>query len=562
MRLSFVVGGVVLVLGVVGTGARTAEACGGFFCQRVPVDQSGEHLLFGIEDDGTVVAHIQIQYQGAAESFAWVLPLPAEPEVSVGAEEIFRTLRLTTEPRFGVQWEQTGQCQQPDFGSDADSDADADADADGDVTVLQEGPVGPYDRAVIQSDDAQALLGWLEDNDYDIPRVSLPEIESYVNGNFVFLALRLQKNRTVGDLVPVVVRFAEVGPCIPLRLTGIAATPDMPIYAFVLAEGRAVSTNFLDVEPNLAAVDWLTFGANYQDVVRRAVDEATGHAFVTEYAGSPSILGRAFWWEARYRTDDLRTLDDPIDFARELASQNLLGNPAMLRLLQQFIPKPAELVDVSDGQFYGCLECYAEALVGLEFDPEGFADAIQTNIIDPLVEAQAMVDRHPYLTRLHTTISPDEMTEDPIFRFNLDLGDVSNQHLAQGLAFCDPDHYRSEVRVRLTLPDGQVLFIDPSDPSPSILDDMPASARASHMGETGPGDTVYDNAEVIAGIIDAHYGTPLPDDGEVDADGDGIPDGGGGVAGGGCTVAQTRGGAVAFAIFAAALALLRRRRSR
>src|SRR5687768_1333853 len=75
---------------------RTAEACGGFFCQNVPVDQSGEHLLFSIEDDGTVVAHVQIQYQGAAESFAWVLPLPAEPEVSVGSDEIFRTLRGLT----------------------------------------------------------------------------------------------------------------------------------------------------------------------------------------------------------------------------------------------------------------------------------------------------------------------------------------------------------------------------------------------------------------------------------------------------------------------------------
>jgi hypothetical protein len=569
MKMTFVVGGVLLGLCVVGT--RSAEACGGFFCQNVPVDQSGEHLLFGIEDDGTVVAHIQIQYQGAAESFAWVLPLPSEPEVSVGSDEIFRTLRNLTDPQFYLRWNDRGECKEADqdYGSDADSDADADGDADGEVTVLQQGPVGPYERAVLQADDAQELLTWLEDNDYQIPAVSLPEIESYVNGDFVFLALRLQKDRSVGDLVPVVVRFEEVGPCIPLRLTSIAASPDMPIYAWVLADGRAVSTNFLDVEPNWAAIDWLRNGSNYEDVVRRAVDEATGHSFVTEYAGRASVLDGAFWWVGRYDLDAVRTLEDPAEFVQELISQGFSATSALLGLLQQFIPKPAELEDVSEQDFYNCLECYSDALVGLEFDPGAFADAIEEVIVGPLVEAQAMAGRHPYLTRLHTTISPEEMTEDPIFRFNLDLGDVSNVHQAEAETQCDPNHYRWEAPVRLTLPDGQVMFIDPGDPAPSTLEDMPASSRATQMGETGPGDSVYDNGEAIAGAIDAHFGRPLPDDGSVDSDGDGIPDvdeddipdGRGGVAGGGCTVAGTRRGAVAIGLLVAVAAILRRRRA-
>ena len=73
-----------VLLAAVVVSPRAAEACGGFFCSNVPVDQSGEHLLFGIEDDGTVVAQIQIQYEGAAEDFAWVLPLPERMSVSSG----------------------------------------------------------------------------------------------------------------------------------------------------------------------------------------------------------------------------------------------------------------------------------------------------------------------------------------------------------------------------------------------------------------------------------------------------------------------------------------------
>jgi len=512
-------------------GVRPVEACGGFFCSRVPVDQSGEHLLFGIEDDGTVVAHIQIQYQGAAESFAWVLPLPAEPEVGIGSDEIFRTLRAVTDPTFTVDWRTEGQCEQydRDYGADADSDADADADAD--VSVLQQGPVGPYQSAVIQSADAQAVVDWLGDNDYDVPALSLPEIASYTNANYVFLALRLLKDRSVGDLAPVVVRFAESGPCIPLRLTAIAAQPDMPIYAWVLAEGRAVSTNFLEVEPNWAAIDWLRGGYDYGSVVRRAVDEATGRAFVTEYAGTARKLQRVFWFEGRYRLEPLRTLDDPIEFVDEIMAQGFSGNSQMLELLRRFIPKPEELADVDDQSFYNCLPCYAEAIAQMAFDPNAFADAIQETIIDPLIEAQAMADRHPYLTRLYTAISPEEMTEDPIFRFNLDLGDVSNEHRAQAVRMCQPDLYSDEAPVALTLPDGTVMYLDGSGPPPSSFADMPASVRAWQRSETGPGVLHYDNEDAIAEAVGAYFGPPES------------------LAGGGCAVVPVpAGGAAAWGL--------------
>jgi hypothetical protein len=539
-----------LVLGVLAREGR-AEACGGFFCQSVPVDQSGEHLLFGIEDDGTVVAHIQIQYQGAAESFAWVLPLPAEPEITIGSDEVFRTLRGLTDPTFELNWSTEGVCEPshdrlPGGGADAAVGGEGEGEGEDGVTVLSLGPVGPYETAVLASDDAQALLTWLGDNQYVIPELSLPEIASYVNAGYLFLALRLQKDRSVGDLAPVVLRLPEDGPCIPLRLTAIAAMVDMPIYAWVLADGRAVSTNFLDVEPNWAAVSWISGGYNYEDVVRRAVDEATGHSFVTEYAGGSTILDQAFWFEGRYDLDALRTLDDPIAFLAELIAQGFSANSQLLSLLEQFIPEPDELVDVSEQDFYNCLECYADALVGMEFDPEGFAGAIQTVIIDPLVAAQELAARHPYLTRLHTTISPDEMTEDPLFRFNLDLGEVSNRHVADAVRLCQPDKREWEVPVRLTLPDGRVLFVEPSDADPSELTDMPASERASQLSESGPGEVLYENGDAIAGAIDAHFAEP--------------PSAGGPVGGGVCSAAGAEARRGWLALFAGALAALARRR--
>jgi hypothetical protein len=45
---------------------------------------------------------------------------------------------------------------------------------------------------------------------------------------------------------------------------------------------------------------------------------------------------------------------------------------------------------------------------------------------------QTLFDAHPYLTRLATFISPEEMTKDPLFVTNRLLSNVSNQHTAVG----------------------------------------------------------------------------------------------------------------------------------
>ena len=537
---------------------QRAETCGGFFCQNVPVDQSGEHLLFGIEDDGTVVAHIQIQYQGAAEDFAWVLPLPAVPVVSVGSDEVFRTLRALTDVRFNAIGDGPDAC----WDDDGDGGGgEGEGEGEGEVDVLQEGAVGPYDTAVVSSDDSEELMTWLTDHDYDIPRSARPAVESYVNDDYVFLALRLQKDRAVGDLRPIVVRFEETGPCVPLRLTAIAATPDMPIYVFVLADGRAVSTNYLDVEPNWAAINWLRGADNYADVVRRAVDEATGHALVTEMAGAAEVLTDAFYWEGRFDLDALRPLDDAMAFYEELMSQGFTRSADLYALMRRFIPKPESLDDVSDDEFYGCLECYADELEGTGVDSMAFADALQAEIVQPLVDAQALADRHSYLTRLYTAISPEEMTEDPIFRFNMDLGDVPNSHDVEIEAICNGEG-PAGATYRLTLPDGRILFVEPGDPGhpesdgQPTPDDMPASGRASQQSEAGPGSPLYDNGDDIDTIIEREYGAPseLPDDADV-------PDLRGHEAhGGACGALPSSDHEPAFALLLLALAAVLRRR--
>ena len=54
-----------------------------------PVNQQAERIIFSHEEDGSVTAVIQIQYQGPSEQFAWMLPVAGSPEISVSSDAAF-----------------------------------------------------------------------------------------------------------------------------------------------------------------------------------------------------------------------------------------------------------------------------------------------------------------------------------------------------------------------------------------------------------------------------------------------------------------------------------------
>ena len=81
--------------------ATNALACGGFFCSSIPVDQSKERIVFAIDDEaGEVEVHVQIFYAGPAPEFAWVVPVPAVPEVGVSSDQMFNLVSQMTQPTF------------------------------------------------------------------------------------------------------------------------------------------------------------------------------------------------------------------------------------------------------------------------------------------------------------------------------------------------------------------------------------------------------------------------------------------------------------------------------
>ena len=220
-----------------------ASACGGFFCNQVPIDQSGEHILFSVEDDGTIEAHVQIQYQGPSEDFAWIVPTPSRPEVGVGTATLFTRLTQLLQPQFILEWQEIGECWDDFLDDDLSPTAgggDGEPDRGG-VDVVETGEVGPYDFAVLQATDTEELFVWLQENEFFIPDDVQPFVDPYVMmGNEIhFVAFKLSKDSDAGDIQPVTLRYEGTEPMIPIQLTAIATTPDMGVTAHVLGDPRA-----------------------------------------------------------------------------------------------------------------------------------------------------------------------------------------------------------------------------------------------------------------------------------------------------------------------------------
>lgn len=280
LKLSFV-----LLLGLFIIPLASVSACGGLFCQNVPVDQQAERIIFTVNSDDTITAYVQINYTGSAPDFSWVVPVPSVPELDVAEIESFDELSTLTAPVFIPP-------TMPDC-APIMMMAQSVRMEDGAVEVLASGAVGPYNYDVITSPDPRALISWLRDNDYRVTTEMEPLIVVYSQEGMVFLAMKLQADEGAEDIQPVVMTYNSTEPMIPLRLTAVAANPNMTVLTWIFADAQMKPTNYAhpvvkdeDIRTSFGSFD----GTNYINLVDMTVDLYEGRALITEYAMPTSDL--------------------------------------------------------------------------------------------------------------------------------------------------------------------------------------------------------------------------------------------------------------------------------
>jgi len=543
---------------------RSANACGGLFCNArppdpfapLPVAQNGENVVFSITKDPaggapTLQAHIQILYTGAAAKFSWVVPVDAAPELSTGTDRLFSQLASVTAPKFTTTTVIDGNCipappistgAAGSFGGTGTAGTTGGAGTTGTgggVMVNFQGAVGPFDAAVIKSDDATALKTWLTDNGYIISDQASGLIDVYVRENKFFVALKLLNGVGVRSIQPIVLTFRGTEACVPLRLTAIAANPDMPVLVWVLSDKRVAPRGYYEMTIDEASINWLQGGTNYfgtTGLVSKAANEAGGNAFVTEYAGPSTVAQRSVYVNGTINLTTLMMSMTPPTYVQQLIAMGLNSDPLMLPLLEKYIPMPDALKTmgstscgsssgtggtggggVTSSQFYANINCYWQNYAFPTYDLAGLTQAISDSIVTPRINAQMMIDGHSYLTRLNTFISPEEMTKDPFFFESKDLGNISNVHTAVVRTMCGAAEYMAcNAPQRIELSDGRIFWVRAGSKAatcqalpPTVLSNLPAAEVAFERAETGEGTRVLDNrAAIAAGIAASNASFP------------------------------------------------------
>ncbi|MEE2788814.1 MAG: DUF2330 domain-containing protein [Myxococcota bacterium] len=484
-------------------------ACGGLFCNNArPVNQAAERILFAVENEQITMV-VQIQYEGPPSDFGWLLPVPADTEYALASEELFVQLDQSFAPQFRLNRDWGPNCDFPLAAAERSAVDDADGASNG-VDVLSQQSLGPFEITLLRAASVMDLRDWLDTNEYQIPNGVDEKLIPYLERDQVFLALKLLAGKDAGDISPLRLTFRGNTPTIPIVPTSVAANPDMGIIAMVLGNHRAIPTNYQHVVINDAALNWLGQGDNYADVVSQAADEAdNGHAFTTDFAGQHEGNG----YPSLVNPDQIAELEDVRDLAGgiDVLESLLVSDQApftpdadVLRLMRGTITVPeGKSVDA----VLACLRCNEEDQ-DISVDGPALAQAL-TDLNEGRAEIKRLFDTLPYLSRLYGTMSPSEMTMDPVFAFNRDLGEVDNIRTATLEIRCEESGRtiaqtlvtESGLRVDLPLGDNPDLIQRQNGETVRGMETMGAAVITQEM-EAGMGEVIADNSAMIQAKYD------------------------------------------------------------
>lgn len=172
---------------------------------------------------------LSVQYNGATEEFAWVIPTETRARVDVQDGAPFHELWTITKMRKPMSRKATY--------------AAAPAGAAQSVQVLERKQAGPYDIAVLKAGTSDGLYQWLRGNGFGLNASTRNALDSYIEKDWYFVAARIRPKKRGqvqsklhnGTIAPLHISYKASELSYPMRVT--AGNPGISkIELFVLAD--------------------------------------------------------------------------------------------------------------------------------------------------------------------------------------------------------------------------------------------------------------------------------------------------------------------------------------
>jgi HEAT repeat protein len=199
-----------------------------------------------LHDQGREDLVLQVKYEGPAEDFGWVIPVPGLPEVRKGSMEPFYELSKLTQKQFGdgshhfsLGMARAGNGEEPE------------------VKVIEVKTVGAYEIAILSSTNPSALADWLAAHQFNFPKEKQSVLDQYIQRHWFFVAARVnpegngfvvkatgakpsafsgttRQKLASGELHPIIISFPSEKCVFPLAISSINGKPS-EISLYVLS---------------------------------------------------------------------------------------------------------------------------------------------------------------------------------------------------------------------------------------------------------------------------------------------------------------------------------------
>lgn len=287
-------------------GSQFAHAFCGFYVAKADADLFNEaSQVVLVRHDNKTVITMANDYQGAADEFAMVVPVPTfieEGQINVANMALIDHLDAYTSPRL-VEYYDENPCLRyrrelamksaPALNGTSVAEQEAGADRDDRVTIEATYTVGEYDILILSAKESDGLESWLIDNGYKIPEGATRVLGSYIKQGMRFFVAKvnLEEQSKLGYtmLRPLQVAFESPKFMLPIRLGTVNAKGPQDLIVYTLTQtGRVETTNYRTI--NLPSnVDIPTFvggefGDFYKALFSQQVEKEGMRTVFTEYA--------------------------------------------------------------------------------------------------------------------------------------------------------------------------------------------------------------------------------------------------------------------------------------
>jgi hypothetical protein len=284
-----------------------ADAFCGFYVAGADAELYNNATMVVLMRDGTrTVLSMQNNYQGPAQDFAMVVPVPVvlqEQDVKVLPAEVFDRVDKLAAPRLVEYWEQDPCYIPPEWDNEVQYSSGVDEMSGGGVerekkdlgvTVEAQFEVGEYQVVVLSAKESTGLDTWLRQEKYNIPPGAEPLLRPYVEDGSKFFVAKVDIEKVKFDeqgqamLSPLRFHYDSPEFALPVRLGLINAQGPQDLLVHILARGvRYETANYENVAipTNLEVKNEVRerFGQFYASLFDHTL-ASKPKAVVTEYA--------------------------------------------------------------------------------------------------------------------------------------------------------------------------------------------------------------------------------------------------------------------------------------